>query len=205
MKRFLKLFLLISIISGVPFGLLFGITVGLKFNLSFLRSFLIGIGSGVAFGVLFGLAFGSFLIIFERREISLFAHPKFHYVTSIISAIIGIILLFTKFHISSYVLGVMLSLPFYYWFKVRLRKNIDNYVKFYLTPVEKRPFLKDLQKANWKTVFPLFLDLFILFIIISKIKGNIIIAIFGSMFWSFLVASEYKLIYTKAKEVLSKK
>ena len=204
LKKFLKLFFLIGILSGIPFGLLYGLIFGLRYNLGFSKSLLIGLNSGLSFGVLFGLAFSCFLIIFERKAISLFAHPKFYYISSILSAVIGITVILTKFHIYSYIVGVIVGAPLYYWAKIKLRKNIDNYAKFYTTPVEKRPFEKDLQKANWKSIFPLFIGMLIIAIIIAKIRGNILIAILGYIFWSFLWGAEYKVIYSKAKDIISK-
>lgn len=204
MRRFLKLLFLIGIMSGIPFGLLFGVIIGFRYNLGLLESLLMGLGSGLAFGVLFGLTSSCFLIIFERRKISLFARPKFHYISSIISAIIGITVMLTKFHTYSYIVGAIVALPFFYWTKIGLRKNIDNYAKFYTTPVEKRPFAKDLQKANWKTIFPSFIGMLIIFVVIIKIRGNVVIAILGSMLWSFLWGPEYRVIYSKAKDIISK-
>jgi len=203
-RRFFKLFFLIGILSGIPFGLLSSLIISSRYNLSFPKSLLIGLTSGLSFGVLFGLAITCFPIIFERKKISLFAHPRFYYISSILSVIIGIAIILTKFHIYSYIVGVIVGAPFCYWMKIQLRKNIDNYAKFYTTPVEKRPFDKDLQKAHRKSMmFPLF-GILIMVIIIAKIRGSILIAILGNMFWSFLWGAEYKIIYSKAKDIISK-
>jgi len=193
---------MIAVFTGVAFGVLFSLGLSLTYNANPFRLFIIGLTSGLIFGVLFGLFFTAVLMFFERKPVSEFANPNFHYACSIVAVLLGIYLFWTKFYTFSYIIGVYIMLPFCYWVRFGLRRNIDNYARFYATPVEKRPFSKELQKMNWKTVYPMMIGLFVLMPAVISIRGNLVISFLGAMIWGFILAPEFKKIYLKAQDMV---
>lgn len=203
MKRFLKLFVMIAVFTGVAFGVLFSLSLSLTHHANPFSLFIIGLVSGLMFGVLFGLFFTVALMFFERKPVSEFANPNFHYACSIVAVLLGVYLFWVRLYTFSYIGGVFIMLPFYYWIRFGLNKNIDNYARFYATPVEKRPFSRELQKMNWKTMYPIMIGIFILMSAIITIRGNLVISFLGAMIWGFILAPEYKKIYLKAQGMIS--